>query len=93
MGMKLTGKLNGTLVDQLQLFRMVKGVLSITCPTNAQENDMKSHSSCCWIYTHRGERQCARACLLGLAYNLGQAHEMATIQSASQCSKTREREA
>eukprot|EP00983_Pelagomonas_calceolata_P104841 1159068-Pelagomonas_calceolata.AAC.16 len=45
-GMKLTGKLHGTLVVQTQLLKLVKGVLSITRPANAQENGVKSRSFC-----------------------------------------------
>eukprot|EP00983_Pelagomonas_calceolata_P039284 1137111-Pelagomonas_calceolata.AAC.6 len=50
VGTKLTGKLNGALVVQPQLFRSVKGMLSITHPTNAQENG-KSHSFCTSKFT------------------------------------------
>eukprot|EP00983_Pelagomonas_calceolata_P076758 1153555-Pelagomonas_calceolata.AAC.1 len=50
MGMKFMSKFNGTLMVQsdweLQLLKLVKGVLSITSPTNAQEDSMKSHSFC-----------------------------------------------
>eukprot|EP00983_Pelagomonas_calceolata_P102658 1158832-Pelagomonas_calceolata.AAC.2 len=44
VGLKLVGKLNGTLLVQTQLFQLVRSMLSITCPTNAQEIGMKSHS-------------------------------------------------
>eukprot|EP00983_Pelagomonas_calceolata_P006786 221625-Pelagomonas_calceolata.AAC.2 len=41
MGMKLMSRLDGTLAVQPQLLN--KGMLSMTRPTDAQENDMKPH--------------------------------------------------
>eukprot|EP00983_Pelagomonas_calceolata_P062855 1147466-Pelagomonas_calceolata.AAC.1 len=46
MGMKLASKFNGTLMVKSQLFKLVKGVLSTTGPTNTQKDDMKSYSFC-----------------------------------------------
>eukprot|EP00983_Pelagomonas_calceolata_P053662 1143386-Pelagomonas_calceolata.AAC.2 len=38
MGMQFARKSKGMLVVKSQLFKLVKVVLSITCPTNAQDN-------------------------------------------------------
>eukprot|EP00983_Pelagomonas_calceolata_P035329 1104947-Pelagomonas_calceolata.AAC.2 len=40
MGMKFASKLNGTLVVKFQLFKLVKGVLSLTGPTDTQKDDI-----------------------------------------------------
>eukprot|EP00983_Pelagomonas_calceolata_P058513 1145521-Pelagomonas_calceolata.AAC.1 len=47
--MKFASKFNGTLVVKSQLYELVKGMLSIKCSTNAQENGMKSHSFCAHV--------------------------------------------
>eukprot|EP00983_Pelagomonas_calceolata_P013124 419381-Pelagomonas_calceolata.AAC.1 len=39
-------KFHGTVVVKFKLFELIKGVFSITSHTNAQENNMKSHSFC-----------------------------------------------
>eukprot|EP00983_Pelagomonas_calceolata_P050357 1141944-Pelagomonas_calceolata.AAC.3 len=44
VGMKLMGKLSSTLMVQIQLFKVVKAMLSITRPTNAQENDNRKEA-------------------------------------------------
>eukprot|EP00983_Pelagomonas_calceolata_P047319 1140579-Pelagomonas_calceolata.AAC.3 len=46
MGMKFASKFNGTSMVKSKLLKLIKGVLSITSPTDAQENNMKSHSFC-----------------------------------------------
>eukprot|EP00983_Pelagomonas_calceolata_P013920 445705-Pelagomonas_calceolata.AAC.1 len=46
MGMKLASKLIGGLVVNSQLFKLVKGVLSVAGPTNTQRDGVESHSFC-----------------------------------------------
>eukprot|EP00983_Pelagomonas_calceolata_P036662 1134274-Pelagomonas_calceolata.AAC.1 len=43
MGMKFTSKLNGTLVIQPQLCKLVQGMPGITRSTNAQEGFFKNY--------------------------------------------------
>eukprot|EP00983_Pelagomonas_calceolata_P013809 442381-Pelagomonas_calceolata.AAC.1 len=40
MGMKFASKFNGTLVVKTQLFKLVKGMLSVTGPANTQKDDV-----------------------------------------------------
>eukprot|EP00983_Pelagomonas_calceolata_P015621 496287-Pelagomonas_calceolata.AAC.1 len=46
MGMKFASEFIGALVVKSQLFKLVKGVLSVAGPTNTQKDGVESHSFC-----------------------------------------------
>eukprot|EP00983_Pelagomonas_calceolata_P122955 1160955-Pelagomonas_calceolata.AAC.6 len=45
-GMKFASKFNGTLVVKSQLFKLVKGALSITGPANTQKDGGRKRGRC-----------------------------------------------
>eukprot|EP00983_Pelagomonas_calceolata_P051977 1142642-Pelagomonas_calceolata.AAC.21 len=51
MGMKYVSKFIGTLVVKSQLFKLMKGVLSVAGPTNNQQDGVESHSFCINVLT------------------------------------------
>jgi len=46
MHMKFASKFIGALVVKSQLFKLVKGVLSVAGPTNTQKDGVESHNFC-----------------------------------------------
>eukprot|EP00983_Pelagomonas_calceolata_P122074 1160871-Pelagomonas_calceolata.AAC.4 len=46
MGMKFASEFIGALVIKSQLFKLVKGVISIAGPTNTQKDGVESHNFC-----------------------------------------------
>uniref|UniRef100_A0A6S8PPB3 Uncharacterized protein n=1 Tax=Dunaliella tertiolecta TaxID=3047 RepID=A0A6S8PPB3_DUNTE len=46
MGMKFASKFIGALMVKSQLFKLVKGVLSVAGPTNTQKDGVESHNFC-----------------------------------------------
>eukprot|EP00983_Pelagomonas_calceolata_P064751 1148260-Pelagomonas_calceolata.AAC.1 len=46
MGMKVASEFIGALVVKSQLFKVVKGVLSVAGPTNTQMDGVESHNFC-----------------------------------------------
>eukprot|EP00983_Pelagomonas_calceolata_P099118 1158423-Pelagomonas_calceolata.AAC.8 len=50
VGMKFTSKFIGAVVVKSQLFKLVKGVLSVAGPTNTQKDGVESHNYCIYEF-------------------------------------------
>eukprot|EP00983_Pelagomonas_calceolata_P003987 129702-Pelagomonas_calceolata.AAC.1 len=46
MGLEFASKFIGALVVKSQLFKLIKGVLSVVGPTNTQKDGVESHKFC-----------------------------------------------
>eukprot|EP00983_Pelagomonas_calceolata_P058831 1145648-Pelagomonas_calceolata.AAC.2 len=70
MGMKFASKFIGVLMVKSQLFKLVKGVLSVAGPTNTQQDVVESHNFCINEFALKRSACCrcaASNCCPGLA--------------------------